>query len=422
MKRQSLALAAILAMAAATASAFARDLSLAEAEILLVRQNRELLAARRATESAGADIVSAGARPNPIVSINSASIDPSRTGPGPLNRKPFDTTLRLDQTIERGNKREMRIDAAQGLERAAQADTLDVLRQQLLGLRGAYFDLKLAEERLDALTENARLFARTYALAQVREKAGDLASAEVAKVRVDYERAQNDLRAAEADLSRVSIALAYLIGIESDAARLRAIDPWPAARVDPVGVEDAIAQRIDQRPDVRAGQARVEVAERQRDLARSQRTRDVSVGAQFERFPGSVPTNTVGVGIAFPLFTGNDFSGDIQRAEVQRYAALDALAKVRALAGNEVRRAAADLAAAQDRLTRYETSLLEAAQRSADAAEFAFERGATSVLEVLDARRTLRAVKLEALAARADYAKALSAWRASLTSADDLPK
>jgi hypothetical protein len=39
---------------------------------------------------------------------------------------------------------------------------------------------------------------------------------------------------------------------------------------------------------------------------------------------------------------------------------------------------------------------------------------------VLDARRTLRAVRLEALGARADYAKALAAWRAAQASVQAL--
>jgi len=119
-----------------------------------------------------------------------------------------------------------------------------------------------------------------------------------------------------------------------------------------------------------------------------------------------------------PLFIGKDFTGDIQGAEVDRYAALDALERARAVAMNEVRRAASDLDAAAERLERFDGSLLAAAERSAQAAEFAFQRGATSVLEVLDARRTFRAVQLEALAARTDYAKALAVWRASLTTAD----
>src|SRR5262249_55190718 len=152
----------------------------------------------------------------------------------------------------------------------------------------------------------------------------------------------------------------------------------------------------------------------------SQQTRDVTIGAQYERYPGTVPSDSVGFGIAVPLFTGNDFSGDIRRAEVDRYASLDALDRARAIAGNDIRRAASDLAAADERLERYDASLLAAAERSAQSAEFAFQRGATSVLEVLDARRTLRAVRLEALAARTDHAKALAAWRASLTTVEML--
>jgi len=42
------------------------------------------------------------------------------------------------------------------------------------------------------------------------------------------------------------------------------------------------------------------------------------------------------------------------------------------------------------------------------------------VLEVLDARRTLRAVHLESVTARADYAKALAACRSSLSTAEQL--
>ena len=157
-----------------------------------------------------------------------------------------------------------------------------------------------------------------------------------------------------------------------------------------------------------------------RDLAKAQRTRDVVAGAQYERFPGSLPVNSIGFGIAIPLFTGNDFSGDIQKAEVERYAALDALAKARAVAATELRRAASDLDTAAERIERFEGSLLGAAGRSAQAAEFAFQRGAISVLEVLDARRTLRAVRIEALAARTDHAKALAAWRAAATTAQML--
>jgi cobalt-zinc-cadmium efflux system outer membrane protein len=180
------------------------------------------------------------------------------------------------------------------------------------------------------------------------------------------------------------------------------------------------AEAVEARPDVQAAKARVEAAERLRDLARAQRTRDVTLGAQYEHFPGANPVNSVGFGISVPLFTGYDFSGDIRKAEVERYAAFDQLERVRAVATGELRRAASDLDSAAERMERFDSSLLAAASRSAEAAEFAFRRGASSVLEVLDARRTLRAVRLEALAARTEHAKAYAAWRAAQTTAEML--
>jgi cobalt-zinc-cadmium efflux system outer membrane protein len=395
---------AVVFFCAGAGCAVARDLSLAEAEGLLVRNNRELQVARRGMESAEAQRLIAGARPNATFSVNSTAIA--------SNVKP-DTVFRIDQPFERGNKRELRLDAASGLQRAARHDYLDVLRQQLAALQGAYFDLKLAQEKSATLAENARLFSGTLSAAERRLKAGDLAPADVAKVQVDYERAQNDARSAQAELARAQLALAYLIAVETEGLELRATDPWPPIeRADGAAIEKA----IDARPDVAASRARVEAAEKLRDLARAQRTRDVTLGAQYEYYPGNVPTNSVGFGFAVPLFTGYDFSGDIQKAEVDRYAALDALAKTRAQAGNELQRAAGDLNASAERVERFDASLLGAANRSAEASEFAFSRGAISVLEVLDARRTLRAVRLEALSARADFAKALAAWRAAQAS------
>ena len=413
--KQSLVFLAFTFAAAAVFSAWARDLTLAESERLLAERSRELIAARRAVESAGAQRSIAAMRPNATLSLNSSSISNNPgTGPGPANQWRIDTILRIDQPFERGNKRELRMDAAEGLERAARGDSLDTLRTLLAQLRGAYYDLKQAEEKVVILAETAQLFGRTLAAAQARLKAGDLAAAEVAKVQVDYERSQNDARAAQADLARVRIALGYFIGEDRAADELRAVDPWPPReRPDAEAVERAIVQAADARPDVLAAKARLAAAEKLRDLARSQQTRDVTLGAQYERYPGSVPTDSIGIGISLPLFTGNDFSGEIRRAEVDRYTALDALERARVVAGNDIRRAASDLAAAGERLERYDSSLLEAAQRTAQAVEFAFQRGATSVLEVLDARRTLRAVRLEALAARTEHAKSLAAWRAS---------
>ena len=74
-------------------------------------------------------------------------------------------------------------------------------------------------------------------------------------------------------------------------------------------------------------------------------------------------------------------------------------------------RTRSDLEASRKRLARFDAELLVAARRVADAQEFAYQKGAIGVLDLLDARRTLRAVRLDAAASRADFAKALAAWR-----------
>jgi outer membrane protein TolC len=179
----------------------ARALTLAEAEAQLVANNRELQSARRATSSAEAQQLIAGERPNATFSVNSTSIGSNPgVGPGALDQKRVDTVFRIDQPFERGDKRELRLDAASGLQRAAHNDSLDVLRQQLAALRGAYYDLKQAQERVTVLGESAQLFSGTLAAAQARLKAGDLAPADVAKVQVDFER--RTTRAAPWPISR----------------------------------------------------------------------------------------------------------------------------------------------------------------------------------------------------------------------------
>src|SRR5258708_22780884 len=222
-------------MALAFAAQSAHALTLAEAEALLVANNRELQAARRAIAAAEAQQLVAGARPNATFSINSSSFSSNPgIGGGGLDQKRVDTVFRIDQPFERGDKRELRLDAASGLQRAAQNDSLDVLRQQLAAVRGAYYDLKQAQERVTVLGESAQLFSGILSAAQLRLKAGDLAPADVAQGQVDFERAQNDARGALADLARARLALGYMIGAGRAAADLQATDPWPPlARADP---------------------------------------------------------------------------------------------------------------------------------------------------------------------------------------------
>lgn len=397
-------------------------LSLTEAERMMLEKNRELQAARRAQEAARADSMTADRAPNPNLTLQTANINPRfGVGAGSVRDRTVDTTIRIDQLIERGDKRELRVKTARTLEAAVDADYADSLRQQRQVLRSAYYDLTLAQEKTIILSDTAALFGRSLDAADLRLKAGDIAATDLSRMRVDALRAMNDARAAEADRVRAQVALAYLIGAEASSQALRAADPWPQSVVPSGSVDPAL---IERRPDVRAARERVVAAESARELARRLRTRDVSVGAQFEHWPQSDANqqgtgNSFGIAISVPLFVRHAYEGDIRRAEVDLDAARDNLERVRALAMGELSRAWGDLQSSAERLRRYNDTLLGEAKRSADAAEFAYKNGALGIMDLLDARRTLRATQIDAVTAHADYGKALAAWEAGTATKDD---
>src|SRR5439155_14357750 len=235
-------------------------LTLVQAEQLLRSRNRELQAARRTLEAAQANTVSAAARPTPTLSLGVAAINPAAgVGSGPWRDRTVDSSIRIDQVIERGDRRELRIANARSLEAASAEDFSDTFRQQRLALRAAYYDLLLTQDKVDIARDTTLLFEGSLRAAELRLKAGDIARADVARLRVDALRAQNEARAAEADRRRAQLALGYLIGVEAKASDIRAADPWPSPAVLEAAA-DIVDELIERRPDVRAAKSRVEGA------------------------------------------------------------------------------------------------------------------------------------------------------------------
>jgi len=394
-------------------------LTLTEAHKQMLAYSREILAGRRALEGLQADKLSAGQKPNPTLSLGTTNIKLDQSnGSGGLGGKTFDSVMRVDQLIERGNKRELRLAVADQLIHGGELDLVELIRRQEVALDAAYYDLLLAQEKERINRDNQELYSKSLEAAELRLKVGDIATADLARIRVDVLRAQNDLRQSRGEREKAQSVLAYLLGRDADARRLHADSAWPAVEAKPIiAADDALLLR---RPDVRAAQARVQQADEARKLAQSLVTRDVTVGVQYEHYPTD-SRNTVGFGVSMPLFTNYQYEGEIGRAEVNYTAALDDLERIKAQALGEIDRARADLDAAVERAQRFDASMLQEAQKAADAAEFAYQHGALGVLDLLDARRTLRALQLEAATTHADYAKAEATWRAAINPEVQIP-
>ena len=415
-------------------SVFAQDynlgqLSLNSAENLFRINSHELLIAKHMIEGAQADAVTADQSPNPVLSLGLSNFNLNRNqgntnpnGSNSLADQTLDFTVQINQQFERGGKRALRLASAESGIKASQYDFKDTLRQQKLALANAYYDLMLAQESEKVQATNVDLFEKTLQVAELRLKLGDIAFSDVARIRVDMLRGKNDLRQSTANHQKAQSNLAYLMGREKEAGNIVASDSWPSTIVSPDNVEVAntdslsLDNKLDQRADILAAEARIQQAEQNRRSANALKTRDVGIGLEYQRFPGQEPgvgNNTLGVLLTIPLFTSYQYQGEIARAEVNFNSALEAKEQARATAISDMSRAHADLSASLEKVRRFDEQMLTEAQKSANATEFAYQHGAIGVNDLLDSRRVLRALQLDAVSAHADYAKSLAVWQAS---------
>ncbi len=375
------------------------------AESRLAECNRDVVATRLAFDAAAADLRIAEQRPNPSLTLEGSNINPhAGLGSGPLRDKTFDSSVRVEQLIERGGKERLRAEQARALLAAARADVAEQLRAQRLAMRTAFFDLAAAQEKA-RLQHDFRVIADASADASRRRfEAGEIARVESDRFRLDAVRAANDERQAASDLQRARAELAKLLGAEARSRSLEVAPEWPRR-------EARVAAPGGERPDVVAALHRLESAERARDLAHSLATRDLTVGLQADHWPAS-EANPQGTGISYsvsvslPLQVRHANEGEAARAIADLQSARAALERARAAAAADARIAEEEWRAASERLERAESEVAPAARDVAKGAEFAYARGATGVLDLLDARRSLKSVELDEVQLRADAAKA----------------
>lgn len=390
------------------------SLNLKMAESRLIACNRDVLVSQRAVEAAEADRITAGQRPNPNLTVGASNINP-RVGIGPsgIQDKTIDSSLRLDQLVERGGKGALRESQADALINAARADLQDVIRQQRLALRQNYFELLFQQSRINMQQEFVGYANASLTAAERKLAAGDIAANEANRFRLDNARAQIELRQAESDSRKAALELAKSIGAEAAAFNISA-QTFQIPTIDSAKIPSDVGQR----PDLIAAANRIEAAEAARALAASIATRDVTLSAQFDRWPASAANpqgtgNSFSVYFSIPLSVRHANEGEVKRAATDLSAARDALVRLQAQASAESRLNLEGWRAAISRAARIERDILPLAREVAKAAEFAYGKGATSVLDLLDARRTLKQIELDAAQANADSGKAWAQWSAS---------
>ena len=368
--------------------------------------NLELAAQRLNVPIAEAQIAVARIFPEPVLSAGVASIDVSKNG------SPTSYDVGLSQTIEIGGKRGSRVEVAQNETSQAKSDLDDFLRTLRANATNDFIDALRTRAVLERKSQTQAAFARLVTVNAERLRAGDIGQVAYLQSRVEAQRFRAEVLAAEGDAENARLALGLRLGNSSGA-----ITPAGSLRIPnrTFDVDALVARARSERPDLASKRYALEVARAKLRLAHANRWEDLTLNLGYlYSAPGSgafvqPAFSALTFGFSIPLPFARIYNGEVDGAVAGTTQATLVLRQGELAVEIEVRQALASYQAAARRVELFTGGVLSDADRVADATFYSYQRGGASLLEVLDAQRTVNAVYLDYFDALSQHAKTLVA-------------
>lgn len=379
------------------------DQAVAEA----LENNIGLLAERYNVSIAEARLITAGLRPNPVLSLSADLLDLSIINRPNTIGGPPEYIIRTDFVVERGGKRDARIDVAQNSVSAAQFRLRNAMRSVVLDTQNAFVDVLLAREAVNLARQNYEALNNVTHINATRVKAGDLAEVDLLRSRVAALQYQNAVSQAELRLKTAYQRLRLVIGRGIAARPIEAIGEL-RRDIEPLAREAVLQQARQLRPDLLA--QRQEQARSQAELRLQIATGkiDYTVGTEYRRQQAAATkANNVGFFLSMPLPVRNKNQGEIERARREQDQISLLIRSLEQAVDSEVDTAYEQYLTAKTLLETFENTMLQQAQDVRRISEYSYTRGEASIVEFLDAQRAFNDTMQGYNEARAVFARQL---------------
>lgn len=382
--------------------------------------NLDLQSQREGVASARAGVSVAGVRPDPQLTFGVVSHE--LYGPNKPNAT-TPLTAGVALTIETAGKRGARIRAAESNVRSTQATLAAAHDQWLIDASAAFVEACRSREVLARKQASLRSLRDTVRANEVRFKAGDIGQLELRQSRVEAERFAVDVNAATADAETALINLSLPLGRPFESAFAGATpDCELRTPVTAPDIDTFITRAMEQRRDVLAAQAAVDNARNVAELASANRWVDPVVSVGLTNTPrvnpvvdgsGAVTNSptlqrslTLGVTLTVPIPLSRTQDGELRQAESALTQAQLQLTSVLLKAQADVRATHSRFRAVVANEINYREQVLQDSERVLEGVRVSYRKGASSLLELLNAQRTADQIALDHLQAQADLANA----------------
>jgi cobalt-zinc-cadmium efflux system outer membrane protein len=376
---------------------------------LALKHNHSLQAARTTILQNQAQEITANLRPNPTLLGDTQFLpffQPSEfSGTYLDNNAQFD--VGVSYLFERGKKRQRRLQAAKDQTAVTSATVDDNARTLTFNVASQFISALLAQSELDLAEKDLASFQKTVDISQASYNAGSMSGADFLKIKIQLLQFQMDVSAARLARVQALASLRQLLGYESVPESYEVVGDLEYKPVK-MGEDDLKAMALRQRPDVRAAQLGITAAQSQLALAKADGKQDVTAQANYTHV-GEV--NTVSLFASIPLAVFNRNQGEIARTGYAITQSQELSSEQASIALTDVTNSYEGLRTADEVVVLYQSGYLKQAEDSRDISQYAYQHGATGLLDFLDAERSYRATELAYRQALANYMTSLEQLR-----------
>ena len=378
-----------------------------------LQHNHNLQAARTMILQNEASEITANLRPNPTLTLDAQFLPVFN--PNKFSADYINTTAQFDAGLsylfERGRKRQHRLQAAKDTTAVTRSTVADNERTLTFNVASEFVSVQLAESTLALAQEDLKSFQNTVDISESRYKAGDISEGDFLKIKIQLLQFHSDVSQAQLARAQALVGLRQFLGYESVPEDFDVAGDFDYLPVT-VKVEDLQAKALQNRPDFRAAQQGVTVAQSQYELQKAIGKVDVTGTANYDHVSATNAASFFG-SFQIPIFNRNQ--GEIART---RYAITQAQELERASSDqvmSDVLDAYEGLRDNDRVVSLYRSGYLDAAKQSRDISEYAYKRGAASLLDYLDAERSYRATELAYRQSLAAYLTAVEQLREAVS-------
>ncbi|HZQ18580.1 MAG TPA: TolC family protein [Terriglobales bacterium] len=372
---------------------------------LAMIHNHAMKASRTLIFQNQAQEITANLRPNPSLGADSQFVpvfSPQFFSSDNLNQtQQFD--IGLSYLFERGHKRQHRLQAARDQTAVTREQVSDSERTLAFNVAQQFISVLQAESTLQFAQQDLKDFQQTVDISETQFKAGYIGEGDYLKIKLQLLQFQTDVSSARLARVQALVGLRELLGYDAvpadfDVAGDLEYQPLKSGR------EDLQAEALRLRPDFRAAQLGVTAAKSQIGLAKANGKVDVTGTYDFTHVSGE---NTTSVFVNFPLPIFDRNQGEIARTQYALTQAQEQQNSASDTVLSDVSNAFEAVKSNDEVVQLYTSGYLKEAQDSRDISEYAYKRGAASLLDYLDAERSYRSTQLA-------YRQALASYMTSL--------